>query len=169
MRPYHTAGRRNTKPPESLPVASLGTSSSESLQIGPIVMSEERLCSAAEAKKNPRQVPKSKESSPDRSSLSGRTVNPSPALTAPKSLSTSCQKPLANLSKNCHKFSGGVEIGRRARFRIAKSSISKRSFSFQKRTDLRGENAIFNYQSRVDDRFDRAVWNRCVSCNCICD
>src|SRR6266480_2503383 len=28
---------------------------------------------------------------------------------------------------------------------------------------------FFNYQSRVDDRFDRAVWNRCVSCNCICD
>jgi hypothetical protein len=28
---------------------------------------------------------------------------------------------------------------------------------------------FFNYQSRVDDRFHRAVWNRCVSCNCICD
>jgi hypothetical protein len=28
---------------------------------------------------------------------------------------------------------------------------------------------FFNYQNRVDDRFDRAVWNRCVSCNCICD
>ena len=28
---------------------------------------------------------------------------------------------------------------------------------------------FFSYQSRVDDRFDRAVWNRCVSCNCICD
>ena len=28
---------------------------------------------------------------------------------------------------------------------------------------------FFNYQSRVDGSFDRAVWNRCVSCNCICD
>ena len=143
MRPHHTPGQRNTKPPESLPVASLGISISDSLQIGPIVMSEERLCSAAEAKKNPRQVPKSKESSPDRSSLSRRTVNPSPALTAPKSLSTSCQKPLANLSKNLSQISGGVEIGRRARFRIAKSSISKDRFSFQKTIDLREKNAIF--------------------------
>jgi hypothetical protein len=143
VRPHHTAGRRNTKPPESLPVASLGISISDSLQIGPIVMSEERLCNAAEAKKNPRQVPKSKESSPDRSSLSRRTVNPSPALTAPKS----CQPVARNLSRTCprtcHKFSGGVEIGRRARFRIAKSSISKHRFSFQKTIDLREKNAIF--------------------------
>jgi hypothetical protein len=42
--------------------------------------------------------------------------------------------------------------GRRARLRIAKSSISKRSFSFQKTIDLRQKNAIFNDQRRVHDR-----------------
>jgi hypothetical protein len=34
--------------------------------------------------------------------------------------------------------------GRRARLRIPKSSISKRSFSFQKMIDLREENALFH-------------------------
>jgi hypothetical protein len=38
-----------------------------------------------------------------------------------------------------------------ARLRIAKSLISKRSFSFQKTIDLRGKNAIFQDQSRVHD------------------
>ena len=43
----------------------------------------------------------------------------------------------------------GGNFGRRARLRIAKSSISKRSFSFQKPIDLRGESAIFrDHQSR---------------------
>jgi hypothetical protein len=46
----------------------------------------------------------------------------------------------------------GGEIGRRARLRIAKSSISKRSFSFQKTIDLRGESAIFRGHHRVHDR-----------------
>jgi len=35
------------------------------------------------------------------------------------------------------------EIGRRARLRIPKSSISQRSFLFQKTSDLREENAVF--------------------------
>jgi hypothetical protein len=35
------------------------------------------------------------------------------------------------------------EIGRRARLRIPKSPISKRSFSFQEIIDLREENATF--------------------------
>ena len=39
-----------------------------------------------------------------------------------------------------------------ARLRIAKPSISKRSFSFQKTIDLREKNAIFNDQRRVHDR-----------------
>jgi hypothetical protein len=43
----------------------------------------------------------------------------------------------------------GGEIGRRARLRIPKSSISKRSFSFQKMIDLREKNAIFACQSRL--------------------
>jgi hypothetical protein len=46
----------------------------------------------------------------------------------------------------------GGEIGRRARLRIPKTSISKRSFSFQKAPDLRGENAMFDDRSRVHDR-----------------
>ncbi len=45
----------------------------------------------------------------------------------------------------------GGEIGRRARLRITKSSISKRSFSFQKTIDLREKNAIFHDQHRVYD------------------
>jgi hypothetical protein len=61
------------------------------------------------------------------------------------------------------------ETGSFARLRIPKSSISKRSSPFPPIADLREENAIFHDQSRVHDRFDRAVWNRCVSCNCICD
>jgi hypothetical protein len=43
-------------------------------------------------------------------------------------------------------------FGRRARLRIAKSSISKRSFSFKKTIDLREETAIFHDQRRVHDR-----------------
>jgi hypothetical protein len=39
---------------------------------------------------------------------------------------------------------GGIE--RRARLRIPKSPISKRSFSFQKMIGLREENAIFDDQ-----------------------
>jgi hypothetical protein len=42
--------------------------------------------------------------------------------------------------------------GRHARLRIPKSSISKRSFSFQKTIDLQEENAIFHDQRRVHDR-----------------
>jgi hypothetical protein len=38
----------------------------------------------------------------------------------------------------------GGGIGRRARLRIPKSLISKRSFSFQKTIDLRLKNAIFD-------------------------
>jgi len=37
----------------------------------------------------------------------------------------------------------GWEIGRRDRLRIPKSSISRRSFLFQKTSDLREENAVF--------------------------
>jgi hypothetical protein len=42
-----------------------------------------------------------------------------------------------------------------ARLRIAKSSISERRFAFQKTSDLRGENAVFNlkanlYEGRVE-------------------
>ncbi len=48
-----------------------------------------------------------------------------------------------------HRQGGG--IGRRARLRIAKSSISKRRFSFQKTIDLREENAIFQDQRRVHE------------------
>jgi hypothetical protein len=49
----------------------------------------------------------------------------------------------------------GGEIGRRARLRIPKSSISQRSFSFQKTSDLRGKNAVFGlkanlYEGRVE-------------------
>jgi hypothetical protein len=40
----------------------------------------------------------------------------------------------------------GGGIGRRARLRIPKSSISKHSFSFQKMVDLREENAILSDQ-----------------------
>lgn len=36
--------------------------------------------------------------------------------------------------------------------RIAKSSISKRSYSFQKTIDLREKNAVFHDQRRVHDR-----------------
>jgi len=39
-----------------------------------------------------------------------------------------------------------------ARLRIAKSSLSKRSFSFQKTIDLREENAILHGQYRVHAR-----------------
>jgi len=46
----------------------------------------------------------------------------------------------------------GGEIGRRVRLRIPKSSIPKRSFSFQKTSDLQGENTIFRDQHRVHDR-----------------
>jgi hypothetical protein len=46
----------------------------------------------------------------------------------------------------------GWKICRRARLRIAKSSISKRSFSFQKPIDLRGESAIFRGHHRFHDR-----------------
>jgi hypothetical protein len=42
-----------------------------------------------------------------------------------------------------------AKIGRRARLRISKSSISKLFFSFQKRSDLRWENAIFHDQRHV--------------------
>jgi hypothetical protein len=45
--------------------------------------------------------------------------------------------------------SQGGEIGRRARLRIAKSSISKRLFSFQKKRILREEKLLF----RVNQRF----------------
>src|SRR4030095_12816313 len=41
---------------------------------------------------------------------------------------------------------------RPARLRIPKSSVSKRSFLFQKAIDLRRENAIFRNQGRVRDR-----------------
>jgi hypothetical protein len=46
------------------------------------------------------------------------------------------------VSKTYQNFSGGVEIGGRARLGIPKSSISEHSFSFQKMIDLRGANAI---------------------------
>jgi hypothetical protein len=46
----------------------------------------------------------------------------------------------------------GGNFGRPARLRIAKSSISKRSFSFQKPIDLRVESAIFRGHHRVHDR-----------------
>jgi len=42
--------------------------------------------------------------------------------------------------------------GSHAKLRISKSSISKRSFSFQKIIDLREQNAIFRNWSRVHDR-----------------
>jgi hypothetical protein len=48
--------------------------------------------------------------------------------------------------------SQGGEIGRRARLRIAKSSISKCSFSFQETFVLRGENAIFGNEHPVRER-----------------
>jgi hypothetical protein len=44
-----------------------------------------------------------------------------------------------------HQSQGG-EIGRRARLRILKSSISKRSFHFKKPAILGAENAIFHDQ-----------------------
>ncbi|PYJ93348.1 MAG: hypothetical protein DME62_09105 [Verrucomicrobia bacterium] len=43
----------------------------------------------------------------------------------------------------------GGEIGRRARLRIAKSSLSKHLFSFQKRSLSREENAFFRIKTRV--------------------
>ncbi len=148
MRPHHTPGQRNTKPPESLPVASLGISISDSLQIGPIVMSEERLCSAAEAKKLSKAKIQLKILCNARSEAFG--------FLGLSALMLRCQPVARNLSRTCprtcHKFSGGVEIGRRARFRIAKSSISKHRFSFQKTIDLREKNAIFHDRRRVYDR-----------------
>ena len=53
-----------------------------------------------------------------------------------------------------HKYLGnqrrqGGEIGRRARLRIPKSSISKQRFSFQNAIVLRGEN-VFLLESRSD-------------------
>jgi hypothetical protein len=45
--------------------------------------------------------------------------------------------------------------GRRATLRIPNSSISKRSFSFQKTIDLQGENAILRDQRRVRDQREK--------------
>jgi len=49
-----------------------------------------------------------------------------------------------------HRYRSG--IGRRARLRIPKSSISERRFAFQKTIDLREKNAIFHDRRRVYDR-----------------
>jgi hypothetical protein len=46
-------------------------------------------------------------------------------------------------------WSPGGEIGRRARLRITKSSISKQRFSFRKMIDLREENALFHVKIRL--------------------
>jgi hypothetical protein len=68
-----------------------------------------------------------------------RTVNPSSALQRPKSLSSSCR----NLPRTCPRtfqnFSEGVEIGRRARLRIPKSSISSVPFRFRKQSIYDGK------------------------------